>query len=246
MRNFFERQYHLLEEKHWWFVGRREIILALVRKCYPDRKRIKILEIGCSGGLLLKSLSSQGYSYIYGIDKSREAIRLCKERGFKDVLLMDGVKPDFNSGEFDLIIASDVLEHIQDDDKAVKEWRRLLKTEGVIICFVPALRALWSKHDEDNGHWRRYTKKELEDMFAKNDFEIIRSSYWNSAIFLPALCYRLLMMSLLKRSSAIQLKKINYLLNYFLIKILSAENFFLNIGANYPIGFSTFVIAKKV
>ena len=245
MENDFERKYHALEEKHWWFVGRREIILSLVGKYYPGREGIKILEIGCSGGPLLKSLLAQGYSYIYGIDNSREAIRLCKRRGLKNVFLMDGAKLNFNNGEFDLIIASDVLEHIQDDEKAVREWKRILKGGGTIICFVPALKALWSKHDEANEHCRRYRKKDLKNIFAKNDFKIVKASYWNIILFLPVLLYRLLMRFFLKEYSGHQLKKSNYTLNYLLNKFLRIENFFLNIGVSYPIGISVFVIAKK-
>jgi len=247
MKVDFEKKYHSVEEKHWWFVGRREIILALARKYYFDRKRIKILEIGCSGGPLLKLLVSRGYSHVVGIDNSKEAIQLCKERGFKDVFLMDGVSPQFDCEEFDLIIASDVLEHIQDDEKAVKEWKRVLKKEGIIICFVPALKALWSKHDEDNEHLRRYTKKRLENIFEKNDFKIIRSSYWNIALFLPTLFYRLLLTkTFFKKSLIHQLKESNYTVNYLLKRLLTIENFFLSIGANFPIGISIFAIAKKV
>jgi SAM-dependent methyltransferase len=246
MQSDFENRYHLLEEKHWWFISRREIILALIKKYYHSRKRIKILEIGCSGGPLLNLLSSHGYSQIFGIDISKKAVRLCRARGFKDVFPMNGAKPHFDSGEFDLIIASDVLEHIQDDEKAVKEWRRLLKREGTIICFVPAFESLWSKHDEDNEHCRRYTKTDLEKIFVKNGLKIIRSSYWNIALFLPTLCYRFLMRTFFKQSLIHQLKESNYALNYLLKKILSIENFFLDIGANYPFGISFFAIAKKV
>jgi len=246
MKANFEKKYHLLEKKHWWFVGRREIILTLIRRYYHDKKQIKILEIGCSGGPLLNLLVSQGYAQVFGIDISKKAVQLCKESGFKNVFLMDGTEPHFDGEEFDLIIASDVLEHIQDDEKAVKEWRRLLKKKGVIICFVPAFKFLWSKHDEDNDHCRRYTKKELENTFTNNDFKIIRSSYWNIALFLPTLFYRFLTKTFFKESLIHQLKESNYALNYLLRKLLSMENFFLNIGVNYPIGISVFAIAKKV
>ena len=152
MKIDFEKRYHLVEEKHWWFVGRREIIIKLIKKIFLQRQNIKILEIGCSSGPLLKLLVSQGYSQVVGIDNSKEAIRLCKERGFKKVYLKDGAKPSFKSEQFDVVIASDVLEHIQDDKRAIKGWQRILKKGGFIICFVPALKYLWSKHDEDNKH----------------------------------------------------------------------------------------------
>jgi SAM-dependent methyltransferase len=245
MQNDFERKYHLLEEKHWWFVGRREIILRLIKNNFPRRQDIKILEIGCSGGPLLNVLLSQGYSHIVGIDNSKEAIALCKERGFQNVFLMDGVKPHFDSEQFDVIIASDVLEHIQDDKRAVKGWQRIVKRGGIIICFVPALRILWSKHDEDNKHYKRYTKKTLEYLFRGKDYTIIRSSYWNVVLFLPILFYRFLMKTLLSKSSTSQLRDGNNFTNILLIQLLRIENSLLSIGINYPIGVSVFVVAQK-
>ena len=245
MQNDFERKYHLLEEKHWWFVGRREIILRLIKNNFPRRQDIKILEIGCSGGPLLNVLLSQGYSHIVGIDNSKEAIALCKERGFQNVFLMDGVKPHFDSEQFDVIIASDVLEHIQDEKRAVKGWQRIVKRGGIIICFVPALRILWSKHDEDNKHYKRYAKKTLEYLFRGKDYTIIRSSYWNVVLFLPILFYRFLMKTLLSKSSTSQLRDGNNFTNILLIQLLRIENSLLSIGINYPIGVSVFVVAQK-
>ena len=245
MKTDFERKYHSLEEKHWWFIARREMLLRLIKQYFQHRKDIKILEIGCSGGPLLKGLLSEGYSQIFGIDISKKAVQLCKERDLKNVFLMDGVKPHFDSEKFDLIIASDVLEHIQNDHKAVKEWKGISKKGGIIICFVPALEILWSKHDEDNEHCRRYTKKGLEAIFTKNGFMIIRSSYWNIALFLPTLLYRFLLKFILKSFTSNQLKESNYFLNFLLTQLLRIENVLLNIGLNYPIGISVFVIAQK-
>jgi SAM-dependent methyltransferase len=245
MQNDFERKYHLLEEKHWWFVGRREIVIKLIKKYFPRRHDIKILEIGCSGGPLLNLLLSRGYSQSTGIDISKEAIALCKARGFKNVFLMDGANPHFANEQFDVIIASDVLEHIQNDKRAVLGWQRNLKKGGFLICFVPALNILWSKHDEDNKHYRRYTKKDLEYLFKENGYNIIRSSYWNVALFLPILCYRFLVRTLLNKSSTSQLRYGNNFSNILLIQLLRIENTLLSIGINYPIGVSVFVIAQK-
>ena len=104
---------------------------------------------------------------------------------------MDGSNTGFREKSFDLIIASDVLEHIEDDYSAVKEWNRILKPNGYVICFVPAFRFLWSKHDEDNKHYRRYTIFDLNEVFKSNNFAIIKSSYWNFVLFVPVFCLRL-------------------------------------------------------
>ena len=246
MKTDFEKKYHSVEEKHWWFVGRREIIVKLIKKIFTQSKNIKILEIGCSGGPLLKLLLSQGYSQAIGIDNSKRAIQLCKERGLKNVHVMDGVKPNFDREEFDIIIASDVLEHIQNDKKAIKAWKGILKKGGVIICFVPALRILWSKHDEDNKHYRRYTKNDLKTLFLQNNYWIVRSSYWNFFLFFPALIYRLLLGFILRKFPSSQLQQSNSLLNFVLSQILKIENVILNMGFNFPIGISSFVIARKI
>ena len=245
MKTDFEKTYHSVEKKHWWFVGRRAIIVKLIKEFFPRRQNIKILEIGCSGGPLLKLLLSQGYSDVVGIDNSKEAITLCKERGFENVFLMDGVNPRFDREQFDVIIASDVLEHIQDDKRAVKGWQRIVKRGGIVICFVPALRILWSKHDEDNKHYQRYTKKDLEYVFKDNGYTIMRSSYWNVALFLPIFIYRFLMRSLARKDSANQLRDSNIFINILLIQLLRIENALLSIGINYPLGVSVFVIAQK-
>lgn len=246
MQNDIEKKCHLLEEKHWWFVGRREIILKFAQKSFPGRTTIKILDIGCSGGPLLKLLLSKGYSQVLGIDISRKAIELCKERELNNVFLMDGVESEFDSEKFDLIIASDVLEHIRDDAKAIREWKRILKKGGSIICFVPALKVLWSDHDIKSGHYRRYTKKSLEFLFKMNNFKIIRSSYWNITLFPPILFFRfLLKLPFLKKFLSNQLKENNYLLNFLFTQLLGLENALLSIGINYPVGVSTFVIAQK-
>jgi 2-polyprenyl-3-methyl-5-hydroxy-6-metoxy-1,4-benzoquinol methylase len=246
MKTDFERKYHSVEEKHWWFVGRREIILKLIKQKFPQRKDIKILEIGCSGGPLLSLLLSQGYSQVAGIDNSKKAITLCEERGLKNVFFMEGTAPHFDSEQFDVIIASDVLEHIQNGKRAVKAWQRIVKKGGIIICFVPALRILWSKHDEDNKHYKRYTKKNLEYLFAENNsFTIVRSSYWNIALFLPILFFRFFMRLLASKSSASQLRHGNNFINILLIQLLRIENTLLSMGINYPIGVSVFVIAQK-
>ncbi len=246
MKRNFESLYHFLEERHWWFVGRREIISKLVKQISPERKDIKILEIGCSGGPLLNLLLSQGYSQVFGIDVSRKAIKICKERGLKNVFLMDGAQPHFNNEEFDLIVASDVLEHIKDDEKAVSEWKRILKKKGFIICFVPALKVLWSEHDENNEHYRRYIKRGLEYVFEVNNLSVIRSSYWNTTLFLPTVFYRFLSRaSFFKLFSGNQLKESNFLLDFLLKRLLRMENYLLTLGFNYPIGISVFVIAQK-
>ena len=184
MEENYERAYHSLEGIHWWFVARRDIIIKIIESLIKSHdKNIKILDIGCSGGQLLSSLYKKGFTNLWGIDISKNAIQHCIRKNLNNVYLMDCSELSFKNSEFDIIIASDVLEHVRDDEKAICEWQRVLKKDGFIICFVPAFPFLWSYHDIVNKHFRRYTSKNLSSLFNKNEFKIIRLSYWNILLF---------------------------------------------------------------
>lgn len=238
----FEKAYHALEETHWWFQARRDMIRRLVSKYGKDTR---ILEIGCSGGRLIEMLNGMGYHNTAGIDISNAAVKLCEERNIGNVMQMDGKELNFEDNGYDLIIASDVLEHIGDDYNAVREWKRVLKKGGDIICFVPAFKFLWSDHDVVNRHLRRYSSHELSRVFKSNGFEIIRESYWNFLLFFP-----LSIISFIKDSNAGspdpdgQLYRHRSLTNRLLYSLLRAENVFLEL-LNFPVGVSLFLIARK-
>ena len=245
MDKSYEKKYHKLEEKNWWFISRRNFISQLMKKIGIDQNA-KVLEIGCSGGPLIEFLGNTGYSDITGIDLSKDAIDLCKKRGIKKVRVMDGAKTLFRENEFDLIIASDILEHIKDDDSALCEWYRLLKPKGELIVFVPAFNFLWSGHDEVNKHFRRYNKPSLISKMKKAQFKLQKVSYWNFFLFFPTYLLRTFQHSLLKKKSESkdQLFELNPLINRILITLLKFENFLLKYF-NFPIGVSIFVVGRK-
>ena len=127
MKKSYESKYHNLEMVYWWFEGRRDIIFKLL---HLENKNSKILEVGCSGGPLLNYLKQKNFNNLYGMDISLDAVNLCKKRGIKNVLVGDGSKTGFKDNSFDIIIASDILEHIKNDSLALLEWNRILKNKG--------------------------------------------------------------------------------------------------------------------
>jgi ubiquinone/menaquinone biosynthesis C-methylase UbiE len=208
-------------------------------------KNIKILEIGCSSGQLMKMLEKAEYKNVIGIDMSEEAIRTCRTNGVRNVVRMDGSELGFKENSFDLLIASDVLEHISDDSKAVSDWRRVLKKGGDIIAFVPAFKSLWSGHDVVNRHCRRYNKRELQALFRQNELSVKRTSYWNFVLFLPVSLRRLVENKMAKPSrSQDDLFRMSWVANFFLGLILKVENRWCRFFA-LPFGLSLFVIARK-
>ncbi|HEX9047177.1 MAG TPA: class I SAM-dependent methyltransferase, partial [Verrucomicrobiae bacterium] len=141
MNKDYEKIYHEVEAAHWWFVARRDLVKELVCRAAPNRAAA-ILEIGCSGGPLLRQLRESGYANLTGIDISAEAIALCQERQLGRVAVMDAQQPDFPPESFDVITASDVLEHLADAPRALAAWQALLRPGGAAIIFVPAFQFL--------------------------------------------------------------------------------------------------------
>jgi 2-polyprenyl-3-methyl-5-hydroxy-6-metoxy-1,4-benzoquinol methylase len=243
MRDDYEQKYHDIEKDHFWFKARRDYILRLLEK---TAKQQSILDIGCSSGVLIQELVQQGFrkDNIYGIDISSKAIDRCRENGIKNAFVMDAQNVKLNK-KFDIIIASDCLEHLKDDTKALKNWYQLLNDNGQLIVFVPAFMFLWSAHDDANMHYRRYTKNKLRYKLKEEGFTITKASYWNFLFFVPILIIRSAGRIFCKK------KKVNVEkglekppFNMFFYRCMRYENKLLS-KINLPFGVSAFCIAKK-
>jgi len=208
-------------------------------------KDSKILDIGCSSGIFLKDLERLGFKmeHLYGIDISEKAIENCKKNGIRNAFVMDAQNITLME-KFDIIVASDCLEHLENDTKAIRNWYELLKTGGMMYVFVPAFQSLWSAHDEVNRHFRRYTNKELKEKLLSEKLTILKSGYWNFVLFIPLYLFRkadaVLSRNKKKEGQVIDSK----IANIILLKLLLFENKLLKY-ISFPAGVSTFCIAKK-
>ena len=244
MEKDFEKKYHDVEINHWWFKSRRKYLLDLLKDVSKDSK---ILDIGCSSGIFLKDLESLGFKpeNLFGIDINDVAIENCKSNGLQNCFVMDAQNISL-SEKFDIIIASDCLEHLEDDKKALKNWKNLLKIGGQMYVFVPAFMSLWSYHDEVNMHYRRYTNVELKSKMQAENLEIQKASYWNFFLFLPVYGFRKVSAAFQKNKSGESDISIgNSFVNTSLLKLIVFENKLLKV-MNFPFGVSTFCIAKRV
>lgn len=238
----FEKKYHEVEIENWWFKSRRKYLLDLLGDVSKDSK---ILDIGCSSGIFLKDLEVLGFKkeYLFGVDISENAIANCKANGIQNAFVMDA--QDITLGiEFDIIIASDCLEHLEDDKKAISNWSRILKTGGTMYVFVPAFQSLWSHHDVVNMHFRRYTNQELKTKLVHENLTVVKSSYWNFSLFVPIYIFRKLSMFFSENKKEEGQIIDNTTVNYILLKLLLLENSLLKY-INFPFGISTFCIVKK-
>lgn len=182
MERTYYREYYFFEQDNWWFVSRRRILLALLRRTLPRRESLRILDAGCGTGINLEYLSEFGD--VTGVDFADEAIDFCRRRGNASVRQADLTSlTGWADGEWDLVTALDVVEHIDDDHAAVRELVRVTKPGGHFLVTVPAFPALWSDHDEVNHHKRRYRAPELRALVEASGCEIVRFTYMNSLLF---------------------------------------------------------------
>ncbi|MBO3462159.1 class I SAM-dependent methyltransferase [Aetokthonos hydrillicola Thurmond2011] len=176
----FYLQYASIEDKHWWFVGRRLILDQVIRKLRLS-KNSKILEAGCGTGGNLRMLARHGN--LDAMELEAMACKLANERQVVQVQL--GSLPDNIpfTDKYDLILMLDVLEHLDDDAQALRTLHSRLKPGGWLLITVPAYQFLWSEHDDINHHKRRYVLKGLKQVVSQAGYSIRYSSYFNSFLF---------------------------------------------------------------
>lgn len=212
METIFESKYLKLEKNWWWFVGRRNLLLQMIKNITYS----SVLEIGCGSGELSPYLKNYN-----GIDISKNS---CKS------IIGDAHELPFKSDSFDLILLLDLLEHT-DDKLVMEEVYRIIKPNGHVIIMVPAFDFLWSQHDIDNHHLRRYRR----GMLPLNKFKTIMFTYWNCLLF------PLMVLAKQKKS---QLVAVPLFVNYILCKVLRLENYIISKNIRLPIGVTLVYLLK--
>jgi SAM-dependent methyltransferase len=244
-REMMEHTYPLLyelEETHWWYLGRRRIIASFVRDICAriTDHRARILDVGCGTGANLKMLSEFGDAE--GVDVSPDAIDFCHERGLTGVKLGAAEELPYDSGAFDLVTALDVVEHLDDDVGGLREMRRVLRTGGHALIFVPTFMWLWGVQDVVSNHRRRYRLPELRGAMEAAGFEVERATYANITFLPPVFLIRMLMrVTGMKTDTE---ARINIpVFNPLFARILGSEARFLRF-MNFPLGVSGLCVAR--
>ena len=245
MRTEEYQRIHDLEETYWWHVGRKSVVRSILNKLTKSDPRLKILNVGSGTGGTIPLLREFGK--VTNLDPSLEAIQYCVQKGYRGVVRSLGENLPFKKESFDLVVALDVLEHIEDDEAALDEWMRVLKPGGRMFLTVPAYQWLWSSHDESLHHFRRYTASGLHKLMNMVGAKVVERSYAIVFSFPLILAYRFLTSVLpLKRSSKprssyVILPKI---FNSLLVQLLRVEALVLRV-MNFPFGTSVAMAAQK-
>lgn len=171
-----------IEDVHWWFVARRQIIAPLVARLVPPHQNKKIVDIGCGTGGNLGTFTA-GYRCV-GVDASPVAIALAAQRFPAARFIADSNPLDVANevAGADLVMLMDVIEHVPDDFLFFSTVAAAMKPGTQVLLTVPADPSLWSPHDEAVLHMRRYERARFEAVWAGLPFRVRMVSHFNSRL----------------------------------------------------------------
>jgi SAM-dependent methyltransferase len=175
-----------IEDHHWWFRGRRQIISRIVRAALPNPCQSMVIDIGCGTGANIAALADQ-YTCL-GADPSADAIRLAQQR-FPAVRFTCQTTPfplEEIPNQTRMFLLLDVLEHVPDDTALLAAIASMCRTGDQVLLTVPADMALWSPHDIAYGHYRRYDITRLTQAWNGLPFKPLLVSYFNARLY-PAI-----------------------------------------------------------
>jgi len=253
MQHDYYKEYYDLERQHWWFVAREKIISNYIRKIIVDNKLnnpdLKILNVGCGPGRSSQYLSEFGK--VVSVEYDKYCCEFAAEKTGLEIINGSITELPFEDNLFDIVCAFDVIEHVEDDQLAVSEMKRVAKSQGIIYITIPAFMSLWSHHDVINHHFRRYKLAQIEGLFNKKvDGNIIFASYFNFFLFVPIYAVRTIsnwVKSGKNRpgsGSDFETFKPG-IMNDLLYKLMLFESKFINRNIKLPFGVSLFFIWKK-
>lgn len=231
-----------LEEGHWWFCARNELLLWIIQnKIRPFRD---FLEIGCGTGFVLQNLEIHfpGANF-HGTEYYEAGLAFARQRvPSARFTCLDATQMD-EEGAYDVIGAFDVLEHIPEDQKTLENLSRALKPGGFLAVTVPQHMWLWSDVDRQAHHVRRYTSSDLCKKLAFGGFRVVyRTSFVSLLVPLMWLVRRKVVG---KDYDPLSEFRLSPWVNGILRAVMKFEFGLIRCGIRFPAGGSLLVVAQK-
>jgi len=162
-----------LEDRHWWYAERRALVRRLVRPLSPGRA----IDVGCGPAGNARVLQELGWD-VTGLEYSPVAAGIARDRGVP-VVRGDATALPFADDSVDLVMSTDMWEHVEDHEAVARETARVLRPGGRALVAVPCSMKLWSGHDVALGHVRRYEKDELRELLEGAGLHVDDIGSWN-------------------------------------------------------------------
>lgn len=250
MDDALERFTFDVEERHWWYRGRRAVLEAVLDGIGPLRAAAaagpaRILDAGCGSGRNMVLLARRGA--VTGIEPASQSREVARARGLGPVLpgSLDDPLP-FDDASFDLAVALDVLEHVADDEAALVELARVLAPGGRLLVTVPQYGWLWGEHDVLSHHHRRYTRALLLARAAAAGLAAERVTAFNGVLLAPIAAARLVQRARRRARPASDLGRTPPgAANRGLEGVLRAEAKLIGRGRDLPAGVSLLAVLRR-
>ncbi|MEE9439984.1 MAG: class I SAM-dependent methyltransferase [Saprospiraceae bacterium] len=196
-KQYYKDYYHL-ERQHWWFTARIKILEDQIKRLVSKKNitELSILNIGIATGATTQMLEKFGK--VTSLEYDKDCCEFVREKCKIDVVFGSMTELPFASESYDIVCAFDVVEHIEDDNTAIAELKRVMKNDGDYILTVPAFMFMWSDHDVINHHFRRYTRANFKHLLQSNSLKIKYATYFNSLLFMPIAFVRVLQKLIVK------------------------------------------------
>ncbi len=177
-----------LEDNYWWHVAKRKLVLRLLNRFAPAPGRL--VEGGIGSGRNLVEFKKLGYN-VTGFDLMPESVEHVRRRGIEDVRVHDLGNPwPVDDSSLKAVVLLDVLEHVEDPVQVLTHVGDALADDGAVFITVPAYPWLFSRWDEQLGHFRRYTIQEFRRQACESGFRVQWLNHWNSFTLPAAMALR--------------------------------------------------------
>lgn len=234
-----------LEDRHWWFEGRRRVIREVLQRHLLPRARRTLLDVGCGTGGMFPLLAEFGE--VDGAEASPDALERARRKFPLRRIEPCALPATLPAGTWDVVTAFDVIEHLDEPIAALRAMRERLPWDGQVVVTVPAFQFLWSHHDEANQHRRRYSRLQLVSELSSAGLKVTFVSYFNTLLFPAVAGVRLLERLLPARApkaGQTDLEETREPVNRLLTALFGAERFAVG-RAQLPFGVSLIAVAQK-
>ena len=230
-----------LEDNYWWHIAKRRLVLRLLGQFAPAPGRL--VEGGIGSGRNLVEFHKQGYD-VTGFDLMPESVEHVRRRGISDVRVHDLEDPwPVDAHSLTAVVLLDVLEHLEDPVTVLKHVHNALSDGGAVVVTVPACPWLFSRWDEQLGHYRRYNIREFRRQARDSGFRVHWLNHWN-CFTLPAAVAVRSWEKVFPRRTQPDFPEVSDLTNRILLTAAAAERYCMAVS-RIPAGLSLVGVLRK-